>query len=186
MFTFPNVIVDQQQVREAYETLFSRWRWQLHITLSYYRRADSRYVFRDAKYLLKEMRSRFPRIKFAAVMIYSIYKNDNPHVHMLLTSDPSYPKTLCDLDSAGERKLSLSAMRRDKYLLDRINILWESCMSNKATCKITKDWSNEVICRYVEKPKNITTWDADRWEFEYYRPNLLNELALRQSQNVML
>jgi hypothetical protein len=182
MFSYPNVTFDQQQVRQAYETLLSRWKWELHITLSYYRRVDSRYVFRDAKFLLHKFRRKFPKIKFAAVLIYSIYQNNHPHVHILMTSDQSYPKTLSDLDWARNRKEGLGYTRYGKHILDRINLLWESCMSDKATCKVTKDWSNEIICSYIAKSKNITIWDADRWEFDYYRPNLLKRLALRESK----
>ena len=171
MLNYPNVIVDQQQMRKAYETFLNQWNWELHITLSYYRCVDSSYVLRDAKVLLNEARHRFRKIKFAAVLIYSIYLKDSPHAHILLTSDKNYPKSLGDLDwyNFGTDNL------------DWIDLYWQQWKADEATCKVTKDWTNEIICSYIAKSKNITVWDADRWEFDYYRPNLLKKLALRRN-----
>ena len=175
MFSYPEVIVDQQKMRKAYEAFLNHWHWELHITLSYFRRVDSRYAFRDAKVLLNEARHMFRNIKFTAILIYSIYLKDNPHVHILLTSDKNYPKSLSDLDYKPFGKDSL----------DWIDLYWQHWKEDEATCKVTKDWSNEIICRYISNSKNITVWDADRWEFDYYRPNLLKRLALRQNKKLI-
>ena len=173
MTSFPKLIIDQQQMRKAYETFLSQWNWDLHITLSYFRRVDSGYVFKDAKLLLKEARHRIRNIKFAGILIYSIYNKDNPHVHILLTSDKSYPKSLADLPL-----VNLSKDFR-KESLDWIECYWELWKADEATCRVTKGWSNEIICKYISKSKNITLWDPDRWDFEYYRFNLLMRLVLR-------
>lgn len=175
MSTCPDIIINQMQVRKEYETFLSRWDWELHITLSYFRRVDSGYVFKDAKLLLKEVRRRIRNVRFAGVLIYSNYNIDHPHVHILLTSDKSYPKSLADLDL-----VNLSKEFR-KESLDWIECYFNQWKSDEATCKVTKGWSNETICKYISKSKNITVWDADRWEFECYRPNLLMKLVRCES-----
>ena len=181
MTIYPDIIIDQQKIRTGYETLLSQWDWELHITLSYFRRVDYGYVCRDAKILLNEARRKMSCVKFAGILIYSNYLGDNPHVHILLTSDKNFNNTLSDFDLINKTR----DLRNRKHL-GWIESDFEIWKGNEATCKVTRGWSNEVICKYMAKSKNITLWDADRWDIERYRPKLLDRLIVRPCQETLL
>ena len=153
--------MNYHDIRQGYAGFFESWDWELHVTLSFDRRLDFRSACMIVKRWLKDYRHRFWRIKFAGIMILSNPHDEYPHVHMLLTSDQRYPNTLSNM-----------------FLIELkfVELTWRE---QEGTCKITKGWNNETICRYVSNYKNIILWDPDKWELELYRPKVLEQLRVR-------
>lgn len=111
---------------------------------------------RAVKQWLRDNRCRFRNIKHAGIIIVSNPHNEIPHVHMLMISDPCYPRRLQDIH---------------KMKLKYAEYSWD-----KGSCRILKVSDGAGISSYVSKMKNISLWDPDRWEFDYYRSSLLERL----------
>jgi hypothetical protein len=99
MIHYPNIPINHHTVRQEYKKFFSYWNWELFITLSFHHRVDFATAIKDTKTWLKDYRHKMRGIKFAGIIQVVHYIGDSPHVHVLLTSDPAYPRTLKDLDS---------------------------------------------------------------------------------------
>ena len=151
-------------IRGGYYELLDRWDWEAHITISFSYNVTAGTAFKHCKRFLKEVgKTKFKRIRFAGILIYSNGVGDGGHVHILVVSDRQYPLTFTavDWDSLRSPVKRAEACWRDNFY---------------GSCKITKGWSNEIICRYVSNSSNIALWDTDRWEIGCYRPALLMKL----------
>jgi hypothetical protein len=146
------------KIRQAYRYYFRDWPWEIHITLqlSYYVPFGT--ANKLAKLWIRSQRHRFKHLRFAGFILLSNRHYEKPHIHILLTSDQTYPRTLS----------TLQAVR-----LKLIESSW-----NKGSCKITtfRDWDNNKITNYLTKEKNISLHNPDNWDIYSIRPTLLLRL----------
>jgi len=150
------IIIDYHNIRKGYADFLNDWNWELFCTLSFNHKVDFSTAKKDVKRWLKNHKNVFRKIKYAALLLFSNPRNKTPHVHILMISDPRYPERLTDIYP---------------LLLQFIEYSWI-----KGTCRIEKVWDSRGISYYVTKMKNITLWDAERWDIDYYRPKLLVRL----------
>jgi len=152
------MMVYMNEIRKDYQDLINQWSWELHITFHFANYVDFGTATKQVKQWIKFHRSTFKGIKFAGLILLSNGHHDTPHAHVLLTSDQNYPRTLSDINP-----ITLKLLERH----------WDI-----GSCKITtcRDWSNETISKYLAKEKNISLYNPDNWDLEYYRPNVLKGL----------
>ena len=110
----------------------------------------------SGKQWLNRIKQQVPNTRFGAVLFASNPKNENPHLHVLMISDPRYKRKLIDVPT---------------HYLELI------CKEN---CRITtqKEWSNDTITNYLAKEKNLHLNNPDQGAFDVFRINLLNELKI--------
>ena len=160
-----NIPIYHYRVRKDFKKLLFNWNWELFITLSFIHKVTFGTAIKETKTWLKHSRQILEKIRYAGIIQVVHYLGDNPHIHVLLTSDPAYPRTLKDLDWVDELKSPINLMESS----------WD--LSKIGTCKIIPVYDNAGVCRYLARPKNFITWDSDRWDFHCYRPNLLKKLC---------
>jgi hypothetical protein len=163
MVPYEKIIIQHHELRKALSEFLIRWNWEAHITLSFYRSVDSGTAIKDTKFLLKYCKSKFKKMKVAGVILFAVSPAGSSHIHLLLTSDQRYPQTLGDHDWHSIKSPTAWIEYYWRY--------WK-----KGTCEITRGWRQKDICNYLSKPKNYSTWDADRWDVHWYRPELLKRL----------
>jgi hypothetical protein len=157
--------IDYHRLGKSWAGFLSDWDWEMHFTLSFIYKVDFGTAVKEVKRWFRELRRVLSEIKYAGVLIFSNPHNETPHVHILLVSDPQYPRRLTDV----------SRLLRTFMVFSWENRFVESNWV-KGTCRIDKVWDSGGISNYIAKPKNITLWDPDRWEFHYYRLDLLKRL----------
>jgi hypothetical protein len=147
------------KIRNAYQNLFNRWHWELHLTFHFANYVDFGIATKQVKQWIRFHKDTFKGIKYAGLLLLTKGYSGNTHVHVLLTSDQSYRRTLSDINPVS---------------LKLIEHWW-----TKGSCKITtsKDWDNYTISRYLTKKKNLKLYNPDEWDLYYYRPNLLKKLC---------
>lgn len=148
------------EIRINYQNLINQWSWEIHITFHFANYVECGIATKQVKHWLKLHCNTFRGIKYAGLILLSNRHFDKPHVHALLTSDQSYPRTLFDINP---------------ITLKLLEGHW-----NKGSCKITtcREWDNQTISRYLAKEKNISLYNPDNWDFDYYRPNVLKDLKV--------
>jgi len=158
MQIYQKVNMNYCNIRKGYAGFLNEWDWEVFCTLSFNRYVDFNTASKQVKRWLrgKGMRTRLSNIKFACVLILSNPHNETPHVHMLMISDPRYPRRLTDISN-----------RLFKFIV----FSWDH-----GSCKMEKVWDGEGISNYTARMKNITLWDPDRWEFQFFRPRLFGRL----------
>jgi hypothetical protein len=166
-------IINYPDKKKGYFKLFYQWDWEFFFSFSFDTQVDSGQAFKEVKRWIKYQRHRFGKIKFGCIMIFSNPNDDNPHVHMLAASDPRYPRRLTDI-SFNIHRFIQSSWEHDP--LNHKKKPWED-----RTCRITtnRQWTNEKICNYVSKLKNITLHKPDNWHIDYYRKSVLENLKVR-------
>jgi hypothetical protein len=146
------------KIRSGYQELLNRWAWEVHMTFYFANYVDFGIAVKQVKQWIGFHKITFKCIKYAGLILLANPRYDSPHAHVLLTSDPNYPRTLSDI-----RPISLNLLEH----------WW-----NKGSCKITtfRDWDNHKITTYLTKEKNISLYNPDRWDIYFIRPNLLLRL----------
>lgn len=152
------------QIRDQFKSFLSRWNWELHATLTF---SDNEHVTltnaaHHVKRWLGKIRRNIKQSKFAAVIVISSPNRDIPHVHCLIVSDPRFRNSLLELSINVYESLWLETRKK----------LYDP----QFTISMCNQWDQKTITRYVTRSKNITLWDADRWDIHIYRPNLLKQL----------
>lgn len=153
-------MTDYYKIKYGYAEFLNRFNWELHFTFSFNRNLNLSAAQVEVRKYLKRTRHRFSKIKYAGIILATNPHNEVPHIHMLLTSDPRYPRRLTDISST---------------IIKFIGFSWDL-----GTCEITtcNQWENETISWYLTKRKNLPLHDPDRYEIYFYRPNLLKQLRL--------
>jgi hypothetical protein len=136
------------------------------LTLFFRHPVTSGQAFRDATRLLHFNRHRFRKIKLAGIMMFVISPGNTYHLHMLLTSDPTYPKTISDLNWNKVRTTP-------RWLA----FYWQQW--DKGSCKVKKADNEGKISGYLTSWKNLRLADPDKWDFRYYRQKVLEKLVVR-------
>jgi len=155
----PDNAIQIEKVRKSFAGFLDGWFWNIHATINFnyhnhYKISNERALKLAFKWL-KKIKWKYPRIKFAGILFVSKpHHETNPHVHILLTSDKNYEKTLRNISS------------------EKLENLWEG------DCKVTNFvyWSNQQISGYLAKEKNLHLYNPDNGDIAFYRQNLLNKL----------
>jgi len=119
----PDIPIYHDQLRRDFKKFLCNWNWELFITLSFNHRVNFSTAIKETKTWLSLYRTKLKGIKFAGIIMVVLYLGDHPHVHVLLTSDPAYPRTLSDHD-------------RDNWKspINLMQMNWDLSMSKIGTC----------------------------------------------------
>jgi hypothetical protein len=148
-----------------YTIFLSQWSWDLHMTFYFhetrrYRPVNLDYAIRKVKaFLWCEKRKGFNQIRYAGIVvgvgggmigITDHGKKVSTHCHVLLVSDPKYPKRFSGLSDAD---------------LVNIEIGW-----SHGELLIKRVYFNKGICGYLASDKNMDLRYPDTWTIEFFRP----------------
>ena len=165
------------EVRKGYADLIGRWDWEFHLTLTFGKKIPFESAFKEVKKYLGRISRRNNDIRFAGLIFLSNPNNTFPHIHCVLMSDPNYPRTLKNIPRLvlllEWKDLHGDFWEKQMYWRYRGKTPFQYRMIRITT---NNQWNAEIISYYIAKPKNIILRDPDRWEFQYYRPELLKKL----------
>ena len=95
---YTEIPINHHEVRKDFKKFLAGWNWELFITLSFHQKVTFGTAIKETKTWLNYYRHRLKEIKYAGIIQVVHYIGDHPHIHLLLTSDPAYPRTLNDHD----------------------------------------------------------------------------------------
>jgi hypothetical protein len=147
-------VIPQSTIRKLYKDFLSNWDWDLHITLTFRRVFPYDVALGEARRYLWRVKRRCRKARFGGIILLADPHRFGPHLHILLVSDPSYPKTLLDFPA------------------DWLELLW----TRRIRITTRRQWSNETISGYPVSHKNIRHFDSDNYRMEFYRLGLLSRL----------
>lgn len=155
---------------DDYTEFLSQWDWDLHLTFYFhelrkYKPVSLDYAIQKVKAFLGRERSKgFRQIKYAGIVVGvggmaggpGNVKRVSTHCHVLLVSDPNYPRRLSGLS--------------DDDLID-IELRWKH-----GELLIKKVYFSKGICGYLASSRNIDFRNPDTWTIEFFRPRVLGLL----------
>ena len=157
----------------GYREFLRQWDWDLHLTFYFhelrkYKLVSLDYAIRKVKaFLWSERRKGFNQIRYAGIVvgvgggmtgITDHGKKLSTHCHVLLVSDPKYP-----------RRLSFD----DESLID-IEVRWKH-----GGLEIKRVYLSIGLCAYIASSKNMDLRYPDTWSIDFFRPGLLGLLKNR-------
>lgn len=161
-----HIILSDLKAKYGMYELLSSWDWEFHITLSFNSKVSSKTAFTEVKRMLNYCRKgkySFNQMKVGAILLYYIGKGNNHHVHVTLVSDPTYPKTLSQID-------------RSKFsVIGTMDLYW----SFIGRIKVDKAYDLKGLCIYLGY-KNFNPSDMERSDFDYWHLPVLMKLKRNQ------
>ena len=113
------------------------YKWDLHLTLTFrHLPPDSSTAIKQVKLFLQKLKHKFPRVSFAGIILFNNDDDHRDHIHLLLTSNQTFPITLLEIPP------------------DALSQYWRPGGARMTNCF---DWidKNETICNYLTKRKNM-------------------------------
>jgi len=170
-----------EQVRKSFGSFLDSWFWHIHATINFnYHtpyKISNEHALKLAFGWLREIKRKYPRIKFAGILFVSKpHYETNPHVHILLTSNKNYEQTLRDISPEDLENLWKGDKNYEKSLKNVSSKKLKKI--RKDQCKVTcfSDWTNQQISNYLAKEKNLHLYNPNNGDIAFYRKNLLKKM----------
>ena len=146
-------------LKQAYDYELSQFKWDTFITLTFrypitfsYTLTPKSATHKARKYLC-QLRKQYSKDLLFAGRIFTIHHHDsnNPHCHILITSDPTY-------------RTNSSMLHLPVRVLET---QWKYGTIKVKTIEEVKD--QLIWIKYILNPRNLNLFDSDKWEQTDFR-----------------
>ena len=153
------------ELKQAYDYELSQYKWDTFITITFRYPQTTKSATHKARKYLYQLRKQYSKYLLFAGRIFTIHHHDsnNPHCHILLTSDPTY-------------KPNSSMLRLPVRVLET---QWKYGTIKVKTIEEVGD--QHIWIKYILNPRNLNLFNSDRWEESDFRhPKDLLRILYRQ------